>query len=387
MHGTPSLPCSPRPTPCRVLGSSYGGMLLHDTAPAPDVRSPPPGGTGELKSGCGGAAHCSHGPQAEPPAALFDDLELPALDSLLQDPEQCHDGMDFSLWTSPDGSSNDAATAMPSPASSSGAVFGPADPRASARSGQLPGSSQNAGSPPLSDSESGPGTGRGSTAGGVSDRARSPDAATSPEHSSGSAAATDTRASFRGSPVRSDGESLSLSHRGAGRIGSVPMAWDAAASGPAGVPAVMVPVGSGSLGPQQAPLPLSRQPSAATSTGLPGTAGPGSNAAGRGAQHECGDTTQQAADQARSGVSAGGKEAGVQSSRSRKRPQHDELERRCQDLTIANTHLTGTDPGHIDAITYGIRAGGRIKMQPVMARVDARAIWHVLARGNVVRSS
>jgi len=246
--------------------------------------------------------------------------------------------MDFSLWSGPD----DAATAVPSPASSSGGAFSPEGMPVTARGGHLPGSSDNAGSPPLSDSESGPGTGRGSVAGG-SGRARSPDAATSPEHSSGSAAAADTRASFRGSPVRSDSESLSLSHPGAGRIGSMPAAWERSASGHASVPVMMVPVGSGPLGPQQLPLPLSRQPSAATSTGLPGTPGPAPSRAEQDTQRGCGEATQQIADPARSGGAAGGKEAGAQSSRSRKRPQHDELERRCQDLTIAHTHLTGAD--------------------------------------------
>jgi hypothetical protein len=104
----------------------------------------------------------------------------------------------------------------------------------------------------------------------------------------------------------------------------------------------MVPVGSGSLGPQQPPLALSRQPSTATtSTGPPPAAGPApvSHGASRGTKH----ARSEAAAKAPSAAAAADREAAGQSSRPRKRPQNDELERRCQDLTVANTHLTGVE--------------------------------------------
>ena len=286
------------------------------------------------------AMHGSHGAMLDPSAILLEGLDLPALDSLLQDAEQFHDHMDLSLWPDLDtGSDSVAAALVPSPAHSSGGAYGSPGASAAASGGPALARGEAAGSPPLSDSESGPG--RGSTTGGVASRARSPDAAASQEHSSGSGGAADTRTSFRGSPGRSDSESLS--HPG-GVAPCLPgsAVRDGAESGHRMVSLPqMVPIGSGSLGPQQLPpLALSRQPSTATgSTGPPPAAGPApvSHGASRGTKH----ARSEAAGKAPTAAAAAEREAAGQSSRPRKRPQNDELERRCQDLTVANTHLTG----------------------------------------------
>ena len=288
-----------------------------------------------------GGTQCSHGAIADPSAILLEDLDLPALDSLLHDAEQFHDHMDLSLWPDTDAGLDGAAAPavlLPSPVVSSGGASGSPSTSAAVFNGTVLANGEPAGSPPLSDSESGP-AGRGSTTGGIG-RARSPDAAASQEEHS-SAGAADTRASFfRGSPGRSDSESLSQPAAGASSLPAF-AARDGAESGHRrGQLARMVPVGSGSLGPQQPPLPLSRQPSSDTSTGPPQlAAGPPSASHGvaRGTKHARSEPTVKAP----SAAGAAEREAAGQPSRPRKRPQNDELERRCQDLTVANTHLTG----------------------------------------------
>ena len=280
------------------------------------------------------ALHGSHGAMLDPTAILLEDLDLPALDSLLQDAEQIHDQMDMSLWPETGPGWDSAApplALLSSPAVSSGG--GSVSPSASAavHGGPALAGGEAAGSPPLSDSESGPGRGSATAGGG---RARSPDAAASQEHSSGSAGAADTRVSFRGSPGRSDSESLSPPGTGASSLPGAGVRDGGDSRHHVGQLPQMVPVGSGPLGPQQPPLSLSRQPSTATSTG----AAPASQNATRGTKHA---RHEPAAKTPNVAAAAAEKEAAGQSSRPRKRQQNDELERRCQDLTIANTHLTG----------------------------------------------